>query len=677
MSGQAPATPRPSSPSSRSRFIRSSGSRASPTTRGRSSGEAGYERVSVHLGDGTLGLPDHAPYDAIAVAAVAPTVPAALWNQLRDGGSLALPLRSGRGGRQSLCVFRRERPGGRRPEPRRRRSGPVCAMDLVGTATERPKVPLPASNARWQQCSTTVPCRRSGSPPTGSSSRSSASSAPAATSSTWWPPSTLHLLGDLRKRARRLTTSAAGDLRVPRRGELELLVEPALDVPRPARQLRASRRTVLRRLGRRLPRQHRPPRRCSSRARLRRSTAAGHCGHRRHPAQFPREQALVVSPLKVLVVALLAAGVLAPLALAGDDEAEHRSAAHASPRSGSTVPATTTTGESSSAPSRMNADQVEKIFLAWPKVKSWLERYPKSPGAGSTRATGTCTRTVNVFSGLAGEVASGTVDDVTGAVLTAYTGPQVAWEMARGGPGAFGGREINSYTARGTFCLLAFLIGLVDWRRLLLAAHRRPAGAASRSRPRSGSSTAAISSRRRCSSTRGPRGCSGRSRLHRQDRPRPARLAGLAGVGARRCDRLSRRLSHRPGDPERRERDRRRPLRRDRRGADRRTVPTCYGDFLIEGQPPLLRAGRRERRRFATASRRTAGVRRRTRRATPTGPVSYEAYLAGVLAVRLERPVDPELGHEGRTRRRRSSGTRSASLGSWLVGLRFGVGKDD
>jgi protein-L-isoaspartate(D-aspartate) O-methyltransferase len=68
---------------------------------------AGYERVSVQVADGTLGLPEHAPYDAIGVAAAAPTVPAALWSQLRDGGSLALPLRTGRGARQSLCAFQR------------------------------------------------------------------------------------------------------------------------------------------------------------------------------------------------------------------------------------------------------------------------------------------------------------------------------------------------------------------------------------------------------------------------------------------------------------------------------------------------------------------------------------------------------------------------------------------
>ena len=67
---------------------------------------AGYERVSVHVGDGSLGLPGYAPYDAIAVAAAAPRLPAALWQQLREGGRIAVPLRSGRG-RQHLCVLER------------------------------------------------------------------------------------------------------------------------------------------------------------------------------------------------------------------------------------------------------------------------------------------------------------------------------------------------------------------------------------------------------------------------------------------------------------------------------------------------------------------------------------------------------------------------------------------
>jgi protein-L-isoaspartate(D-aspartate) O-methyltransferase len=53
---------------------------------------AGYERVEVHVGDGALGVPEHAPFDAIAVAAAAPEVPLALWEQLTEGGRIAIPL---------------------------------------------------------------------------------------------------------------------------------------------------------------------------------------------------------------------------------------------------------------------------------------------------------------------------------------------------------------------------------------------------------------------------------------------------------------------------------------------------------------------------------------------------------------------------------------------------------
>jgi protein-L-isoaspartate(D-aspartate) O-methyltransferase len=53
---------------------------------------AGYARVDVHLGDGTLGLPQHAPYGGIAVAAVAPDVPPALWSQLEEGARIVLPV---------------------------------------------------------------------------------------------------------------------------------------------------------------------------------------------------------------------------------------------------------------------------------------------------------------------------------------------------------------------------------------------------------------------------------------------------------------------------------------------------------------------------------------------------------------------------------------------------------
>jgi protein-L-isoaspartate(D-aspartate) O-methyltransferase len=52
----------------------------------------GYTNVHVHCGDGTLGLPEFAPYDAILVAAAAPSVPAPLLAQLADGGKLVVPV---------------------------------------------------------------------------------------------------------------------------------------------------------------------------------------------------------------------------------------------------------------------------------------------------------------------------------------------------------------------------------------------------------------------------------------------------------------------------------------------------------------------------------------------------------------------------------------------------------
>lgn len=52
----------------------------------------GYENVTVRIGDGTLGWPEAAPYDAILVAAGAPEPPPALKAQLRPGGRLVLPV---------------------------------------------------------------------------------------------------------------------------------------------------------------------------------------------------------------------------------------------------------------------------------------------------------------------------------------------------------------------------------------------------------------------------------------------------------------------------------------------------------------------------------------------------------------------------------------------------------
>ena len=52
----------------------------------------GFRNVTVHLGDGTMGWPDHAPYDAIVVTAGAPDVPAELTEQLAPGGRLVIPV---------------------------------------------------------------------------------------------------------------------------------------------------------------------------------------------------------------------------------------------------------------------------------------------------------------------------------------------------------------------------------------------------------------------------------------------------------------------------------------------------------------------------------------------------------------------------------------------------------
>jgi len=52
----------------------------------------GYLNVHVHCGDGTLGLPECAPFDAILVAAAAQSVPPPLLAQLGEGGRLILPL---------------------------------------------------------------------------------------------------------------------------------------------------------------------------------------------------------------------------------------------------------------------------------------------------------------------------------------------------------------------------------------------------------------------------------------------------------------------------------------------------------------------------------------------------------------------------------------------------------
>jgi protein-L-isoaspartate(D-aspartate) O-methyltransferase len=65
----------------------------------------GYTNVHVHCGDGSAGLKEFGPYDAILVAAAAPSVPAPLTDQLNEGGRLIAPV--GTEERQELLLMTR------------------------------------------------------------------------------------------------------------------------------------------------------------------------------------------------------------------------------------------------------------------------------------------------------------------------------------------------------------------------------------------------------------------------------------------------------------------------------------------------------------------------------------------------------------------------------------------
>jgi protein-L-isoaspartate(D-aspartate) O-methyltransferase len=93
--------------------------------------ELGYDNIEVAVGDGTLGWPEHAPYDAILVAAGSPgRVPPPLLDQLAPGGRLVIPRGATQSG-QDLVRIRRSADGASFDEEH---LGAVRFVPLVGAA---------------------------------------------------------------------------------------------------------------------------------------------------------------------------------------------------------------------------------------------------------------------------------------------------------------------------------------------------------------------------------------------------------------------------------------------------------------------------------------------------------------------------------------------------------------
>jgi protein-L-isoaspartate(D-aspartate) O-methyltransferase len=87
----------------------------------------GYGDVDVRVGDGTLGVPERAPFDGIVVAAAAPAVPETLYEQLAPGGRIVVPVGTRRD--QWLEIVERGPDG-----PVRSRTVPCRFVPLLGSA---------------------------------------------------------------------------------------------------------------------------------------------------------------------------------------------------------------------------------------------------------------------------------------------------------------------------------------------------------------------------------------------------------------------------------------------------------------------------------------------------------------------------------------------------------------
>jgi hypothetical protein len=168
------------------------------------------------------------------------------------------------------------------------------------------------------------------------------------------------------------------------------------------------------------------------------------------------EQALVVrTRLPALAAALAALAIAAPAAAAPSEPVFDED--------GRLVETPFVPAEGAA---RLTEEQAVRILFREDKVADWLDRYPPKPQTDAEYRPATDEWVVKAWSGEAGQIVLGKVDDRTGEVREAWTGPQVAWTMARGGAGAFGGKTINGVWLWLAFCAL-FLLGLADLRRPL------------------------------------------------------------------------------------------------------------------------------------------------------------------------------------------------------------------
>ncbi len=112
--------------------------------------ELGLGNVLTHHGDGSLGWSEHAPYDAIVVAAGGPDVPRALLDQLNVGGRLVMPVGEGRELQKMVRVTRRGNDSFEREE-----LGDVRFVPLIGAQGWE-------ADEAWDGHTTRVPSRPAG-----------------------------------------------------------------------------------------------------------------------------------------------------------------------------------------------------------------------------------------------------------------------------------------------------------------------------------------------------------------------------------------------------------------------------------------------------------------------------------------------------------------------------------